>query len=72
MLDTMEDIAAGKKPVRVNGAIRLVVFGFDFDELKGEIWKRHHEKLSKELADRLLIRGTTSGFTKGISASGIV
>ncbi len=69
-LDTMRKIADRKTPLRVNKdkrAVRLVIFGFGADELKGEIWEPHYKKLVERFEDRLLIKGSTNGLTKGIS-----
>jgi hypothetical protein len=67
-LDTMRRLADWEAPLRLDQSVRLVVFGFGADELNGEIWKRHQKKLADKFKGRLLIKGSSNGFTKGISA----
>ncbi|KAF0117627.1 MAG: hypothetical protein FD149_1066 [Rhodospirillaceae bacterium] len=65
--DLMRDIAAGRTPLHVNEAVRLVVFDFDEDQRDGKIWTPHRKKLDSLLGKRLLLRGNPKEFTRGIS-----
>ena len=47
----IDAVAAGAKPLSVDIAPRLVVFGFDQDQRGGTVWGKHLSKL-KELLDR--------------------
>jgi hypothetical protein len=54
--------------LQVDTQPRLVVFGFDADQKRGEHFKRHMAGLVKELgAHRVLLKGDPKNFTRGIS-----
>ncbi|HLO77401.1 MAG TPA: hypothetical protein VK196_13175 [Magnetospirillum sp.] len=67
--DQMRQLATNDVPLKVDEAVRLVVFGFDSDQRDGAAWKPHREKLEKALPGRVLLKGEPKGFTKGISAN---
>jgi len=60
-------VAASPGLLTVDSEVRLVVFGYDRDEDKGEVWNKHKMTLSGRLGGRLLMRGDARNFTKGIS-----
>jgi hypothetical protein len=64
----VEEVAASPERLTVDPQVRLVVFDFDKDQRTGNVWKGHREKLFHYLNDRLLLKGTASEFTSGISA----
>ncbi len=53
-------------PFTVSNLPRLVIFGFDSDQSNGKNWKPHLEKLKELLPGRVLARGNSSDFVKGI------
>lgn len=57
-----------EKPLVIDTLPRLVVFGFDDDQKRGTAWAPHRKKLRDAIGDRLLCRGSTAGFSSGISA----
>ncbi len=66
--EILKGIADGSTPLTVNDAPRLVVFGFNEAQRVGNDWKRHLNKLKDKLGeDRVLLRGNSKGFTRGIS-----
>ena len=66
--EILKGIADGSTPLTVNDAPRLVVFGFDEAQRVGKDWKHHLDKLKDKLGeDRVLLRGNSKGFTRGIS-----
>lgn len=76
MRDLLADIESGKRPLKINPNVRLVVFGYDRDQANGSIWKPHREKLETHLRDLcphagtlLLMKGDPKDFTTGISSS---
>ena len=66
--EILKGIADGSTPLTVNDAPRLIVFGFDEAQRVGKDWKYHLDKLKDKLGkDRVLLRGNSKGFTRGIS-----
>ena len=68
MLEVMKEIAANKVDLKINSVVRLVVFGFDHDQSKGDVWAPHSEKLLHKLGENLLINGDAAKITRGISS----
>ena len=66
--EILKGIADGLTPLTVNDAPRLIVFGFDADQRDGKNWTPHRNKLKVKLGDRVLFRGESKDFTRGISA----
>ncbi|NYZ11609.1 hypothetical protein HL658_03535 [Azospirillum sp. RWY-5-1] len=65
----LRKVLSGEKPVVICDRPRLVLFGFDDDQKRGAVWAKHRGKLVDLLgADRVLLRGSSVGFTTGISA----
>ena len=61
IVDRPQELFLDKNP-------RLIVFGFDEDQKDGSNWEPHRQKLKHELGDeRVLLRGRSKGFRKGIS-----
>ena len=60
------DIANGKS-LEVNIEPRLVLFGFDGDQQKGDHWKPHKKKLKKYLNNKFLAKGKPIDFKNGIA-----
>jgi len=66
--ELLSSIADGSEDLSVNVAPRLVVFGFDQDQKKGDYWQCHLSKLKDRIGPKnLLLRGNSKNFTKGIS-----
>jgi hypothetical protein len=65
--DLVKEVAAKPDPLTVDSQVRLVVFGYDKDQDQGEVWNKHKEVLRKRLGDRLLLKGSITAFTHGIS-----
>ncbi len=61
------EVAHNPEYLDVDPDIRLVVFDFDQDQRVGKKWKEHREALEKYFGDRLLLKGSPSEFTAGIS-----
>lgn len=66
----MRKVVSSEKPLVVDIAPRLVVFGFDDAQRAGEAWKRQERKLLDALPGPLLMKGSPKGFTVGISSLG--
>jgi len=65
----LRKVVAGEKPLVICDRPRFVLFGFDDDQKRGAVWAKHRGKLVGLLgADRVLLRGSSVGFTTGISA----
>jgi hypothetical protein len=60
-------VAGTPELLTVDPEVRLVVFGYDKDDEKGDVWNKHKSTLSNRLGSRLLLRGDPRAFTKGIS-----
>ena len=56
------------KPMSIDENVRLVVFGFDNDQKGGAAWAQHIEPLRALWPDRVLLKGETKDFRRGISA----
>lgn len=67
-LDLLRRLAGNDTKLHVSEAVSLVVFGFDSDQRDGTVWKGHRDKLEAALDKRLLLKGDSQGFTRGISA----
>ena len=65
--ETLKGIVSGSTPLVVNSEPRLVVFGFDADQRDGKHWKYHRDKLKERLGERVLFKGDSKGFARGIS-----
>jgi hypothetical protein len=65
--DAVKRVAESPEQLLVDSNLRLVVFGFDDDQRVGKVWKRHRAKLYNHFNDRLLLKGSASEFTAGIS-----
>ncbi len=63
----MKEVAGSLEPLTVDPDVRLVVFGYDIDERKGEVWNKHKKVLDDLFGSRLLLKGSPSEFTSGIS-----
>ena len=66
--EVLKGIADGSTPLKVNVEPQFVVFGFDADQRDGKNWRTHRDKLTHQLGDRVIFRGSPKGFTRGISA----
>ena len=64
MLNTMRELGS----LSILEEVRLVVFGFDASQKKGENWSGHRQKLETVLGNRLLLKGDAKKFTNGISS----
>ena len=59
------------KPLSIDPGAKLVVFGFDADQRDGSVWKPHRKRLFDLLGkERVLLRGNSKGFRRGISNEG--
>ena len=57
-----------ERPLTINDSPRLVVFGFDEDQKRGDVWKRHRQRLIDKLGKkRVLLKGDSKDFRRGIS-----
>ena len=65
--EILKGIADGLTPLTVNDTPRLVVFGFDEDQRTGKYGTLLRNKLKDKLGYRVLFRGNSKGFTRGIS-----
>jgi hypothetical protein len=63
----VRDAADGPEPLGVDPEVRLVVFGYDKDQDEGDVWNKHKKKLRDHFKDGLLLKGSPSEFTSGIS-----
>lgn len=63
----LKDIVSGSRTLELDPHPRLVIFGYDADQLSGEKWKPHREKLQELLGERLLQKGSSKKFVRGIS-----
>ncbi len=63
----MKRIVNSPEKLVVDETPRLIVFGFDEDQKNGKNWKPHREKLRDAIGNRLLLRGSSKEFRKGIS-----
>lgn len=61
-------IADGRLALSVNPKPKLIIFGYDADQIRvNSNGKKHLDKLAKSLPDRLLSYGSAKEFKKGIS-----
>jgi hypothetical protein len=66
--DLVRRVAQNPEQLRVDPAVRLVVFDFDEDQRDDKVWADHRQVLLDYLGEeRLLLRGRTNTFTYGIS-----
>ena len=63
----LRDIAMGSRKLQIDDQPRLIVFGFDRDQRKGENWQPHAEKLKNTLGKR---RGLFAGKPGDIQLEG--
>ena len=63
----VKEAAANPGQLEVDPDVRLVDFGFDEDQRDGGVWKKHKTKLDEHFGKRLLLKGSPSEFTGGIS-----
>jgi hypothetical protein len=63
----VKDVAANPKQLEVDSDVRLVVFGYDKDQRDGKVWNEHKKTLENHFGNRLLLKGSPSEFTAGIS-----
>jgi hypothetical protein len=63
----VRDAADSPEALTVDSEVRLVVFGYDKDEDEGDVWNKHKKRLRDHFKDRLLLKGSPSEFTSGIS-----
>lgn len=61
------DIANGSRRLELDPHPWLAVFGYDADQRSGKNWRRHREKLRRLLGERLLLKGSSDRFVRGIS-----
>jgi hypothetical protein len=61
------EVAGSADRLEVDSNIRLVVFDFDEDQRDGKKWNEHKKPLDGYFEDRLLLKGSPSEFTSGIS-----
>ena len=64
---TMKRIVNSPEKLVVDETPRLIVFDFDEDQKNGKNWKPHRKKLKDAIGNRLLLRGSSKEFRKGIS-----
>lgn len=63
-LALMHGVSTGEVPLRINGEVRLVIFGFDAAQRNDAGWRGHLEKLQNLLGEkRVLTKGDPKGFT---------
>ena len=66
----MKDVVVRQQSLFINENPRLIVFGFDQDQKDGSVWKPHRQKLQEAIGKkRVLLRGKTYKFRKGISTA---
>lgn len=63
----VKEVAESPELLTVDSDVRLVVFGYDADQGRGEVWKEHKNTLRDHFQTRLLMKGNPHGFTRGIS-----
>ncbi len=63
----LKDIASGSRRLELDPHPRLAVFGYDADQRSGTNWEPHRKKLDKLLGGRLLRKGHSEQFVRGIS-----
>jgi hypothetical protein len=63
----VKEVADSPEQLIVDPDVRLVVFGYDKDEDKGTVWNKHKKILRDHFQSRLLLKGSPSEFTNGIS-----
>ncbi|MCY3837521.1 MAG: hypothetical protein OXH09_02525 [Gammaproteobacteria bacterium] len=63
----LKKIADGSRKLKLDPHPRLVVFGFDADQRSGDNWRPHRDRLRKLLNGRLLLKGHSEKFVRGIS-----
>lgn len=63
----LKEISSGSRKLELDPSPRLVVFGFDADQKSGDNWRPHHDRLKKLLNERLLLKGRSDKFVRGIS-----
>jgi len=66
--ELVQRVAQNPEQLKVDSAVRLVVFDFDEDQRDGKVWRKHHQALLNRLGkERLLLKGSADEFTSGIS-----
>jgi hypothetical protein len=63
----VREVVRNPEQLTVDPNVRLVVFGFDQDQRDGTVWNKHKTKLEGLFGTRLLLKGSPSEFTSGIS-----
>ena len=63
----LKRFAEGSLSLAVNSEPVLIVFGFDADQRDGSHWEDHRKKLEEILPGRLLLKGASEKFVRGIS-----
>lgn len=63
----VEAIADGSRELRIDPQPVLIVFGYDADQWKGDIWEPHKDKLERLLPKRFFSKGKATKFVRGIS-----
>jgi hypothetical protein len=61
------EVARKPEQLEVVPDVRLVVYDFDQDQNDGKVWKEHKAILHNHFRDRLLLKGSPTEFTSGIS-----
>jgi len=64
---SVKKVAESTDQLSVDTDLRLLVFGFDDDQRVGKVWNKHRTKLYNYFNDLLLLKGSASEFTAGIS-----
>jgi hypothetical protein len=66
--DLVPRVAQNPEQLRVDPAVRLVVFDFDEDQRVGKVWGEHRQVLVDRLGkERLLLKGSPREFKSGVS-----
>lgn len=63
----IKDVADESRPLDIDESPVLIVFGFDEDQKKGDVWQTHKENLEKSLPGRVHFRGKAKDFKSVIS-----
>lgn len=63
----LKDIASGSRRLELDPHPMLAVFGYDADQWSGKNWEPHREKLDRLLGGRVLQKGGSEQFVRGIS-----
>jgi len=61
------EVARKPEQLEIVPDVRLVVYDFDQDQNDGKVWKEHKAILQNHFRDRLLLKGSPTEFTTGIS-----